>query len=174
MRRGSTIFGFGGPRLAAAGAELVGDFTGFSVTGLTEAVRVHPAVRMRCTGVLVAAARERRPDVFVAIDFPDFNFRLMAALRRLGIPVVYYVSPQLWAWRPGRMKTMKRFVEQVLVIFPFEAAALPARGHARCGSSDIRSSIWREPAVARRVSRRTAVLLPDAPTVALLPGQPPE
>ena len=58
---------------------------------------------------------------FVAIDFPDFNFRLMAALHRLGIPVVYYVSPQLWAWRPGRMETMKRFVDKVLVIFPFEA-----------------------------------------------------
>ena len=114
------IFGFGGPRLAAAGADLIGKFTGLTVTGLTEALRVIPrsyAMYRR----LIAAARERRPDVFVAIDFPDFNFRLMAALHRLGIPVVYYVSPQLWAWRPGRMKTMKRFVEKVLVIFPFEA-----------------------------------------------------
>ena len=59
---------------------------------------------------LIAAARERRPDVFVAIDFPDFNFRVMAALHRLGVPIVYYVSPQLWAWRPRRMETMKRVV----------------------------------------------------------------
>src|ERR1044072_552343 len=113
------IFGFGGQRLASAGAQLIGDFQGISVTGLTEAIRVLPrsfAMLRRLT----EAARERRPDVFVAIDFPDFNFRLMAALHRLGIPVVYYVSPQLWAWRPGRMQTMKRFVDKVLVIFPFE------------------------------------------------------
>src|SRR5688572_8201690 len=82
------IFGFGGPRFQAAGGTLLGDFARFSVTGLTEGLRVLPrsfAMLRR----LIAAARERRPDVFVAIDFPDFNFRLMAALRRLGIPVVY-------------------------------------------------------------------------------------
>ena len=115
------IFGFGGQRLKAAGGTLIGDFAGFSVTGLTEAMRVVPrsfAMLRR----LVDAARELRPHVFVAIDFPDFNFRLMAALRRLGIPIVYYVSPQLWAWRPGRMETMKVHVDRVLVIFPFEEA----------------------------------------------------
>ena len=113
------VFGFGGRHFAAAGARLVGDFQGFSVTGLTEALRVVPrsfAMLRRLT----EAARERRPDVFVAIDFPDFNFRLMAALHGLGIPVVYYISPQLWAWRARRMETMKRFVDRVLVIFPFE------------------------------------------------------
>src|SRR4051812_23389226 len=93
------VFGFGGNRMKAAGARLLGDFSGLTVTGLTEAVRVLPrsyAMLRR----LVAAAREAKPDVFVAIDFPDFNFRLIAALRELGIPIVYYVSPQLWAWRP--------------------------------------------------------------------------
>ena len=103
------LFGFGGQRFAAAGGRLIGDFGGFSVTGLTEALRVIPkslAMLRRLTG----AARELRPDVFVAIDFPDFNFRLMAQLHRLGIPIVYYVSPQLWAWRSGRMATMKRYV----------------------------------------------------------------
>src|SRR5688500_13544204 len=118
---GVEVFGCGGPRLAAAGAGMVGSFAGLTVTGLTEALRVIPrsyAMYRR----LIAAARERRPDVFVAIDFPDFNFRLMAALHRLGIPVVYYVSPQLWAWRPGRMKTMKAGVDRVLVIFPFGEA----------------------------------------------------
>ena len=112
------VFGFGGPRLAPRG-RLVGDFHGLSVTGLTEALRVLPrsyAMLRR----LVAAARDTRPDAFVAVDFPDFNFRLMAALRRLGIPIVYYISPQLWAWRPRRMATMKRDVDRVLVIFPFE------------------------------------------------------
>src|SRR6267142_2904659 len=113
------MFGFGGQQMAAAGARLIGDFQGLSVTGLTEALRVLPrsyAMLRR----LVAAARAARPDGFVAIDFPDFNFRLMGALHRLGIPIVYYISPQLWAWRSGRMQTMKRFVDRVLVIFPFE------------------------------------------------------
>jgi hypothetical protein len=98
------VFGFGGQHLAARVRVLIGDFHGLSVTGLTEAIGVLPrsfAMLRRLT----AAARQRRPDVFVAIDFPDFNFRLMAALHRLGIPIVYYISPQLWAWRAGRMQT---------------------------------------------------------------------
>ena len=82
------IFGFGGPRLQAAGGRLIGDYGPFAVTGLTEAVKVVPrsfAMLRR----LVDTARDLRPHVFVAIDFPDFNFKLMAALRRLGIPIVY-------------------------------------------------------------------------------------
>ena len=165
------IFGFGGPRLAAAGGDLIGTFTGLTVTGLTEALRVIPrsyAMYRR----LIAAARERRPDVFVAIDFPDFNFRLMAALHRLGVPIVYYVSPQLWAWRPRRMETMKRFVGKMLVIFPFEAAL-----YARAG---IPVEFVGHPLVelARPTQARTAFLgeyglAADTLTVALLPGSRP-
>src|SRR5688500_8684683 len=116
---GAEIFGFGGQRLQQAGARLIGDFNGCSVTGLTDPLRVVPRALVMLWR-LVAAARRCRPDVFVAIDFPDFNFPLMAVLRRLGVPIVYYVSPQLWAWRAGRMKTMKANVSRVLVIFPFE------------------------------------------------------
>lgn len=165
------IVGFGGRRLEAAGAALEGNFTGLTVTGLTEALRVLPrsyAMYRR----LVGAARARRPDVFVAIDFPDFNFRLMAALRRLGVPIVYYVSPQLWAWRPGRLKTMQRLVDRVLVIFPFEApiyegAGVPVEfvGHPLVDlarASQLRAAFLRDRG-----------LRPDAPTVALLPGSRP-
>jgi lipid-A-disaccharide synthase len=168
---GVEIFGFGGPRLAAAGAELIGTFAGLTVTGLTEALRVIPrsyAMYRR----LIAAARERRPDVFVAIDFPDFNFRLMAAVHRLGIPIVYYVSPQLWAWRPGRINTMKRLVGKVLVIFPFEAplyeqAGIPVEfvGHPLVDLA--RSSQSRTPFLEQHG------LQANAPTVALLPGSRP-
>jgi lipid-A-disaccharide synthase len=166
-----TVFGFGGERMQAAGARLVGNFAGLAVTGLTEAVRVLPrsyAMLRR----LVAEAASQRPDVFVAIDFPDFNFRLMAAVQRLGIPVVYYIGPQLWAWRPGRMDTMKRFVDKVLVIFPFEAplyeqAHVPVQfvGHPLVDlarASQPRDSFLRERGLS-----------PDAPTVALLPGSRP-
>jgi len=165
------VFGFGGQRLAAAGARLIGDFQGLSVTGLTEAIRVLPrsfAMLRRLT----AAARERRPDVFVAIDFPDFNFRLMAALHALGIPVVYYISPQLWAWRAGRMQTMKRFVTRVLVIFPFEEelyrkAGVPVEfvGHPLVDLVRVRQP--------RAALLREHGLDPAAPTVALLPGSRP-
>jgi lipid-A-disaccharide synthase len=112
-------FGLGGEQLANAGARLVADFRGLSVTGLTEALKVLPrswATYKR----LVAAARDEHPDVLVLVDYPDFNFRLMRAVKALGVPIVYYISPQLWAWRPGRMKTMKTLVDRVLVIFPFE------------------------------------------------------
>ena len=165
------IFGFGGRRLAAAGAELIGDFQGLSVTGLTEAIRVLPrsfAMLRRLT----AAARERRPDVFVAIDFPDFNFRLMAALHRLGIPVVYYISPQLWAWRGGRMQTMKRFVSKVLVIFPFEEELYRREGVPVefVGHPLVDLVRVRQP---RAALLREHGLNPTAPTVALLPGSRP-
>jgi lipid-A-disaccharide synthase len=165
------LFGFGGQRLAAAGARLVGDFQGFSVTGLTEAIRVLPrsyAMLRR----LVAAARREPPDVFVAIDFPDFNFRLMAALHRLGIPIVYYISPQLWAWRAGRMQTMKRFVDRVLVIFPFEEALYRREGVPVefVGHPLVDLVRVREP---RAALLREHGLAADAPTVALLPGSRP-
>jgi lipid-A-disaccharide synthase len=112
-------FGLGGPALAAAEARLVADFRGLSVTGLTEAVRILPR-SLATYRRLVDAARRDRPDVLVLVDYPDFNFRLMKAVKALGIPIVYYISPQLWAWRPSRMKTMQALVDRVLVIFPFE------------------------------------------------------
>ena len=162
------LIGFGGPRLRAAGATLIGEYTQFSVTGLTEALRVIPR-SFAMIRRLVSAARVRRPDAFVAIDFPDFNFRLMSRLRRLGIPVVYYVSPQLWAWRPGRMKTMQRNVSRVLVIFPFEERLYR--------EADVDVQFVGHPLVdlARSSERRETFLRdrglnPDAPTVALLPG----
>lgn len=162
------IFGFGGHRLKAAGGHLVGDYGGLSVTGLTEAVRVVPrsfAMLRR----LVDSARELRPHVFVAIDSPDFNFRLLAALRRLGIPIVYYVSPQLWAWRPGRMETMKTYVDRVLVIFPFEEALYRQAGVnvQFVGHPLVDLAKAGEP---REQFLHDRGLVPDAPTVALLPG----
>lgn len=116
---GVDIFGFGGPRLAAAGGTLLGSYEGLAVTGLSEVLRTLPRTWAMYRS-LVAEAERRRPDVFVAIDFADFNFRLGQALHKRGIPVVYYIGPQLWAWRPGRMRVIKRFADKVLVIFPFE------------------------------------------------------
>lgn len=165
---GTEVFGFGGDGLAAAGGELLGHFGGLSVTGLTEALRVVPR-SLATIRRLVAAARDRRPDVFVAIDFPDFNFRLMAGIRALGIPVVYYISPQLWAWRSGRMATMQRLVDRVLVIFPFEEgiyrdAGVPVTfvGHPLVDMA--------RPSAGRDAIRTSLGLATDRPLVALLPG----
>lgn len=162
------VFGFGGPRLAGAGGELLGSYEGLAVTGLSEVLRTLPRT-WRMYRDLVAEAERRRPDVFVAIDFADFNFRLGQALHARGIPVVYYIGPQLWAWRPGRMQVIKRFADRVLVIFPFEQplyqkADVPVEfvGHPLIDLID------------RHVPRAALLtqhgLSTDARTIALLPG----
>ena len=164
----AAISGFGGDGLRKAGAELVGDFHGLSVTGLLEVAGLLPRAYAMYRR-LVAHAKRTRPDVFVAIDFPDFNFVLARAMKRLGVPVVYYISPQLWAWRQGRMKTMKRIADRVLVIFPFEEAIyreaqVPVEwvGHPLL---DLTSTVQpRSEFLARHG------LDPAAPVVALLPG----
>jgi lipid-A-disaccharide synthase len=168
---GARILGFGGERLAAAGAELVGDYRGIAVTGLTEVLRVLPRT-WRMYRQLVACARAERPDVFVAIDFPDFNFRLASAVHALGIPVVYYVSPQLWAWRPGRIHDIKAFADKVLPIFPFEVElyereGVPVEfvGHPLIDLLEVS-----EP---REAFLRGLDLDPARPMVALLPGSRP-
>jgi lipid-A-disaccharide synthase len=162
------ITGFGGDRLAAAGATLVENFSGLSVTGLLEVVRLLPRTYATYRR-LVADAEASRPDVFVAIDFPDFNFILARALKRRGIPVVYYIGPQLWAWRSGRMHTMRRLADRVLVIFPFEepiyrAAGVPVEwvGHPLF---DVEPA--RQP---RDTFLRAYGLDPSRPVLALLPG----
>ena len=166
-----TTFGFGGGQLEAAGARLIGDYRGFSVTGLVEALRVVPR-SWRMLRTLERVAARERPDVFVAIDFPDFNFRLLPVMKRLGIRVVYYVSPQLWAWRAGRMQTIAQYVDRMLVIFPFEAAIYERAG--------VPVEFVGHPLVDLAVAARdrctvlrAAGLDPDKRVVALLPGSRP-
>ena len=165
------VFGLGGERLQAAGGRLIADFDGLSVTGLTEALRVLPR-SWATMKALVEAARARKPDALVVIDYPDFNFRLMRAVKQLGVPVIYYVSPQLWAWRAGRIKTMKKVVDRVLPIFPFEEAIY------RRESMDVRFVGHPLIDLARPTRSRDAFLRglhldPAAPVVALLPGSRP-
>jgi lipid-A-disaccharide synthase len=161
-------FGLGGEQLAAAGATLIADFQGLSVTGLTEALRVLPRSWVTYQR-LVAAARERRPDVLVLVDYPDFNFHLMRAVKALGIPVVYYISPQLWAWRPGRMATMQAVVDRVLVIFPFEEAIYQQAGvDVRFVGHPLLEMT--APGAPPERLRQEFGLDPARPVVALLPG----
>ena len=165
------VFGFGGPRCQDAGVRLVGEYTGLSVTGLTEAVRVLPAT-FRMLRRLVAAGDETRPDALVLIDYPDFNFQLMARLAKRGVPVIYYVTPQLWAWRPKRMTTMQRHVTLALPIFPFEEQLYQDAGVAvRFLGHPLVDAVPAVPDAAGQAVLRTALGLdPARPVVALLPG----
>ncbi len=112
-------FGVGGERLAAAGLDLVASTDELAHMGLVEVLRELPRIR-QVMRRLVAEAERRRPAVAVLVDSPDFNLRLAARLRRFGIPVVLYVSPQLWAWRRGRVRTVRKLAREVLCILPFE------------------------------------------------------
>lgn len=114
-----TVAGLGGPHFEAAGGRLLADYRGLAVTGLTEAFTKIPR-SIATLGVLTRAARAERPDALVVIDFPDFNFPLARRIKSFGVPIVYYISPQIWAWRAGRVKTIREVASRVLVIFPFE------------------------------------------------------
>ena len=112
-------FGVGGERLIAAGLETLATTDELAHMGLVEVLRELPRIR-RIMHHLVDEARRRRPILAVLVDSPDFNLRLAARLRKLGIPVVLYVSPQLWAWRRGRVRKVRRLAREVLCILPFE------------------------------------------------------
>jgi len=167
----AAIFGLGGQRLMAGGGELLADYRGLSVTGLVEAIRVLPKSLLTLNR-LVEAAHSEKPNALVLIDFPDFNFRLAAAIKKLGVPIIYYISPQLWAWRKSRMNVMKRLVDRVLVIFPFEEriyrdAGVPVQfvGHPLV---DLARAQEPKESFLREIGLDSA-----RPIVALLPGSRP-
>ncbi|HEY1984644.1 MAG TPA: lipid-A-disaccharide synthase [Terracidiphilus sp.] len=116
---GLTFFGMGGPRMAAAGLDQVVRSEDMAVMGITEVVRHLPRI-YREFRKLKQSIRDRRPGVAVLIDFPDIHFKLAEELHRLGIPVIFFVSPQLWAWKKHRIQLVQKYVERMLVIFPFE------------------------------------------------------
>lgn len=114
-----SVFGVGGHALRAAGVEVVVDAGRLSVVGLTEVLGRFPDL-WRGLSTAKGLLRNRRPHLLVLIDFPDFNLHLAACARRLGIPVLYYISPQIWAWRSGRVRTVRDRVRHMAVILPFE------------------------------------------------------
>jgi lipid-A-disaccharide synthase len=115
----ASFFGMGGERMAAAGLECVVRSEEMAVMGLTEVVRHLPRIYGEFRK-LKKSIRERRPSVAILIDFPEIHFRLARQLHRLGVPVLYFVSPQLWAWKQHRIKLVRKYIDRMLVIFPFE------------------------------------------------------
>jgi lipid-A-disaccharide synthase len=112
-------FGLGGDEMRAAGLAPVAHSSEISVVGITEVLKILPRAREVFADLLREVDR-RRPALAVLIDFPDFNLRLAKELKRRGLTVLYYISPQVWAWRRGRIKTIARVVDRMLVLFPFE------------------------------------------------------
>jgi len=113
------VFGAGGPKMKAAGMELLLDLTEHAVVGLVEVLKNYGKFR-RIFWDLVRKAETRKPDAVVLVDFPGFNLRFAAQMKKRGIKVIYYISPQLWAWHANRAKQIQRDVDLMLTIFPFE------------------------------------------------------
>jgi lipid-A-disaccharide synthase len=158
------VFGFGGASMRKAGMTVVVDASTLAVVGITEVVANLSAIR-RGFRTAEALLRRKRPDLLILIDFPDFNLRVAATAKKLGVPVLYYISPQVWAWRRGRVKTIGRRVDHMAVILPFEVDfyrryGLPVSfvGHPLLDDPDL-------PVVASKKTPR-----PDGMVVGLLPG----
>src|SRR5215471_11157673 len=121
------FFGVGGQRMRAAGCDTVVDAKDLAVVGITEILSHLPKIYGHFHS-LIAEADRRSPDVAVVIDSPAFNWRVAREMQKRGIPVAYYVAPQFWAWRQGRAKLLRKYVDKALVIFPFEEKFYRDRG----------------------------------------------
>ncbi len=166
--RAVECFGLGGERMGEASCELVVEARDVAVVGLVEVLSHLPGIYRRFHRLLAEVDR-RRPDVAVLIDFPDWNFRLAKQLHRRGIPVVYYVSPQLWAWRKGRLKLVLRYVSAMLVIIPFEREFY-ARHGVQVEYVGHPLSELEAPTVSREEFAQRWGLNPARTWIALLPG----
>jgi lipid-A-disaccharide synthase len=158
-----SFFGVGGGSMREAGLDALCRSEDISVVGLFEVIK-HLGVIKRALKTVTDSIRTKKPDLVLLIDFPDFNFRVARAAAASGVPVFYYISPQVWAWRRGRVKTLARLVDKMVVIFPFEVDIYREAG--------VDVEFLGHPLVDE-VRRRLEGLTVDErthPVVALLPG----
>jgi len=113
------VSGIGGDALRQAGTEIFTDFRELAVMGLVEVLKRYREIKA-VFNQLVEHLRREKPDLLILVDYPGFNLKLAKQAHKLGIPVLYYISPKVWAWRPGRVKTIRRYVDHMAVLFPFE------------------------------------------------------
>ena len=114
------LFGVGGKAMKTEGVRCIVDAETLSVVGLTEVISILPTV-FRALATVKKALSSLKPDLLILIDFPEFNFRVAAMAKKVGVPVLYYISPQIWAWRQNRVRKIKQLVDHMAVILPFEA-----------------------------------------------------
>src|SRR5437879_53934 len=162
------IFGMGGPQMCAAGVEIVTDYSEVSVVGITEIVSHLPSL-IRAMRRLVSESERRKPGLAILTDFPGFHLRLARKLKYRGIKNIYYICPQFWAWRPWRVRVVRRRFAQALCIFPFEEkffgdAGVPVKfiGHPLVGA--VHASL------DRLAFCREQGLDPQKKLVTILPG----
>ncbi|MEO8647530.1 MAG: lipid-A-disaccharide synthase, partial [Acidobacteriota bacterium] len=166
---GAEFFGSAGSRMRDAGVEAIVDADGLSVIGIPEIARALPMF-VRSFRLLKKAAAVRKPDAVIFVDFPDFNLKLARTLKKMGIRVIYYISPQLWAWRKYRLGTIRRYVDLMIVILPFEKDWYGSHGLKNV--IYVGSPLTKEihPGVSRDEFRHKHGFLDDSDLIALLPG----
>jgi lipid-A-disaccharide synthase len=165
---GLTFSGIGGPRMEGAGVRILFSSSEMAVVGLTEVVSRLATIARAYLG-LKTILRKDRPVLLILMDYPDFNLRLARAAKRYRVPVLYYISPQVWAWRKGRIETIRRSVDRMAVILPFEKEFYRERGlHVEHVGHPLLEEI---PADLDGTKARTELGLHQAsPVLALLPG----
>jgi len=163
------FFGATGPQMRAAGVETIVDSDELAIMGILEVTRVLPKF-LNAFQKLKQAALQRSPDAVVLVDWPEFNLRLATAFHKRGLRVIYYISPQLWAWRPRRINTIKRNVDLLLSILPFEAEWFRARGvdHVEFVGHPLAGEV--KARFEREEFCRQNDLNPAQPIVSFLPG----
>ncbi|MFI5125538.1 MAG: lipid-A-disaccharide synthase [Candidatus Acidiferrales bacterium] len=170
-RTGAHLFGMGGPKMREAGVEIVADASEIAVVGITEVLHRLPAV-WRAWRKLEREAVRRKPALAITVDSPGFNFGLARRLKKHGIRIVYFITPQIWAWRPRRMRWIQRRFERVLVIFPFEEEIYRRAGVAvNFVGHPLVDSV--HPQMTREQFAGRFGLDAKRPIVALLPGSRP-
>jgi len=162
------FFGAGGERMRAAGCEIIVDAKDLAVVGITEILSHLPKI-LGLYRKLIRAADTKRPALAVLIDSPAFNWRVARQMRRRGIRVVYYVCPQFWAWRQGRVKLLRRHVDKALVIFPFEEKFYRDRGVDATFVGHPLADLP-APEVSREVYGRQNHIDTSKPWITLMPG----
>ena len=160
--------GMGGAKMREAGVEIRFDSTSIAVIGTVEVIKHYGEIR-RALALMTSIAIEEHPDLLVCVDYKEFNFRLARSAKAAGVKVLFYVSPQVWAWRPGRVKKYGAVVDHMAVIFPFEVPFYEAHqipvtyvGHPLAGKV--------VPSLSKNAALKEFGLESDGPVIGLLPG----
>jgi lipid-A-disaccharide synthase len=165
---GLIFWGIGGPRLQEAGVRILFNSSDMAVVGLTEVFSRLTTVT-RAYRTLKGILRKDRPVLLILMDYPDFNLRLARAAKRFGVPVLYYISPQVWAWRKGRVETIRRCVDRMAVILPFEKDFYGEKGlHVEHVGHPLVEEIPTD--LDGKEARKELGLAQAYPVLALLPG----
>ncbi len=162
------FFGVGGEKMRAAGCEIVVDSKDLAVVGITE-ILGHLRKIWGLFHKLIAEADRRKPDLAIVIDSPAFNWRVARQMKKRGVPVVYYVCPQFWAWRQGRVRLLRKYVDKALVIFPFEEKFYRDRGVNAEFVGHPLAELAR-PSVSREDYAEQHALNPAKEWITLMPG----